>query len=197
MTPAPGAVVASSHPVFSWALPPNERSSSITIADRPETTPEGVFYEENRVLGDWFGLSDPREWAPSEAVYAGTYWWVVDSTDRDTFATYRSAPVSFSVAATVGLSVRVSRSEFSRDIGIEARTRTNTRDATVTAQVLRGGRAIWTAQERETTLIDYENSTRFEWSAPRRVRKGLRLTLRVTAEAGDATTTVTRRFRSP
>jgi hypothetical protein len=41
VTPPPGAVVTTSHPLFSWTLPANEDSREIYIANSPARTPEG------------------------------------------------------------------------------------------------------------------------------------------------------------
>jgi hypothetical protein len=49
VTPAPGAVVTTSHPLFTWTLPANEQSDALYIANKPDTTPEGKFYDENVV----------------------------------------------------------------------------------------------------------------------------------------------------
>ena len=39
MTPTEGAVLATSHPVFLWTLPPNEESDAVYVANSPATTP--------------------------------------------------------------------------------------------------------------------------------------------------------------
>lgn len=43
VTPPPGAVVTTSHPVFTWTLPSNEQSDALYIAAKPDTTPGGKF----------------------------------------------------------------------------------------------------------------------------------------------------------
>src|SRR5215216_528625 len=53
VSPAPGAVVSSSHPVFTWTVPPNEASETIYVAKAPQTTPDGLFFDENVVDFDF------------------------------------------------------------------------------------------------------------------------------------------------
>ena len=102
VTPPPGAVVTTSHPVFMWTLPSNEQSDALYIADKPDTTPEGKFYDENVVdLGIFF--SNTRQWSPTSPIYAGAYWWLVWSHDANTFQSYYNAPAAFTIPAAVTL----------------------------------------------------------------------------------------------
>ena len=103
VTPQPGAVVTTSHPLFTWTLPANEQSDALYIADTPHTTtPEGKFYDENVVdLGIFF--SNTRQWSPTSPIYAGAYWWLVWSHDANTFQSYYNAPVAFTIPAALTL----------------------------------------------------------------------------------------------
>jgi hypothetical protein len=114
VSPAPGAVVSSSHPVLAWTVPPNEKSETIYVASAPQSTPEGPFYDENVVTSDFFtSASDPRQWAPTSALRAGSYWWIVGTADRDTFETRYSSPSAFRIPATVRIvSVRFERNSY-------------------------------------------------------------------------------------
>jgi hypothetical protein len=70
------------HPVFAWTVPPGEVASSVYIATRPDRTPQGEFYDENVVDTGFVCCSDVRQWAPTQPLFAGPYWWMV------TFRTY-------------------------------------------------------------------------------------------------------------
>ena len=87
LTPRPGATVTTAHPDFIWRLPFAEDSVAIFIADKPDVTAEGKFYEGNFVDGaDVFpGVG---EWSPARPLYAGEYWWNVLSTDPSTHARF-------------------------------------------------------------------------------------------------------------
>ena len=70
LTPRPGATVTTAHPDFTWRLPFAEDSVAIFIADKPDVTAEGKFYDQNFVDGaDVFpGVG---EWSPARPLYAG------------------------------------------------------------------------------------------------------------------------------
>jgi hypothetical protein len=72
VSPPPGAVVASSHPLFTWTLPPNERSQALYIANSPDRTPEGKFFDENVVDVGLF-TNDEHQYSPTSPLSAGQY----------------------------------------------------------------------------------------------------------------------------
>jgi hypothetical protein len=201
VSPPNGAVVNSSHPVLSWTVPASERSEAIYVASAPQTTPEGRFYEENVVTSDFF-TNDVRQWAPTSALFAGTYWWTVRTSDRQTFDTYFSPPVSFTVAAQGRLvSVRVRRTSYSflpDELDISVRWQANVREAIVVASLARRGRRIWRVREREEPFdAASARTTEFEWEKPRRIRAGTRLRLTLTLSLGRRTASVRRWVRAP
>jgi hypothetical protein len=200
VSPAPGAVVQSSHPVFTWTVPPNEESQTIHVATAPQTTPEGRFFSENVIESDFF-LTDVRQWAPTSALYAGTYWWIVGTQDRDSFLSRFSAPSEFRIPATVRIaSVRLRRNSYTYvpdDLDITVRWSTNARQATVSAAVSRAGRRLWRARETESASVGSTQTTFFDWTKPRRIRQGTPLRVTITVRAGTATTTVARTVRAP
>ena len=109
ISPSPGAIVETSHPVFSWSLPPNEESDGIYVADAPATTIEGRFFDESIVESDIF-FGNETSWSPSSPLPAGTYWWNVWSHDRETFDSFYSAPISFTIPARARImSIRIRR----------------------------------------------------------------------------------------
>src|SRR5215510_10468351 len=113
VTPPPGATVTTAHPVFTWTLPANEQSEAILIANKPDVTPEGKFYDENFFNGGNV-RADVHEWSPppSRPLYAGHYWWNVASTDRGTLARHYSAPTYFTIPVALRL-YRITAKRFS------------------------------------------------------------------------------------
>jgi hypothetical protein len=200
VSPAPGAVVSSSHPVFTWTVPPNEASDTIYVAKAPETTPDGRFFDENVVDLDFF-TRDEREWSPNTALYAGSYWWIVGTTERNSFESRYSSPSAFRIPASIKVvSVRVRRNSYTYvpgSLDIDVRWSANARQLRVAAAVLRTGRRLWSARESESALVGITGTSFFDWTKPRRIRQGTRLRVAVTLRAGTATRTVVRTVRAP
>jgi hypothetical protein len=198
-SPAPGAVVRSSHPVFKWTLPPGESSYSIYIASKPDTTPEGKFHEENVVDSDFFFTEDPREWSPTSPMYAGRRWWIVGSLNDETYDTSFSTPREFTIAPTAKIvSLGVRRYAFLRNLDFTVRWRSNARRPIVTASISTlSGTRRWSARSVEYGSIGEVGSSSFSWYASRRVRKGSLVRFRATIRAQGASATVTRKLRAP
>jgi hypothetical protein len=200
VSPAPGAVVSSSHPLFTWTVPANEESSGIYIANAPETTPEGQFHDEKVVDSDFF-TRDVREWSPTTALYAGSYWWIVRTSHRESFESRYSAPSAFRIPASARIvSVRLRRNSYTYvpdSLDITVRWSANVRELTVSAAVSRAGRRLWRARETESAFIGSTGTSFFDWTKPRRIRQGARLRVAVTIRAGTAIKTVVRTVRAP
>jgi hypothetical protein len=198
LSPAPGAVVESSHPVFTWSVPPNEESDAIYIADSAETTVEGRFFDENVVDLDVF-FGNETSWSPSTPLPAGTYWWTVRTHDRETFDSFYSAPVSFTIAARTRIqSIRIRRYTFIDNLDIRVRFTANTNEARVTVRLRQGSRTVWRETEiDEFVWIGKTSSAYFSWFSRGRVREGARLRLEVTVTAGGAKASATRTVRAP
>jgi hypothetical protein len=197
VTPAPGAVVRISHPVFSWTLPANEQSDALYIADKPDTTPEGKFYDENVVDAGVF-FNNERRWLPTSPLYAGAYWWLVWSHDPNTFQNYYSAPAAFTIPASLAvLHPKTHRYLSLHWLDINARWTANIHEVTVKVRLLHRSRIVWGRAEGETNLIGTPGSTSFTWYRPRRIKRGTRLTLRVSLLASGARKTRAFVVRAP
>jgi hypothetical protein len=181
-------------------VPPNEASETIYVAKAPQTTPEGLFFDENVVDFD-FLTRDEREWSPSSALYAGSYWWIVGTRKRNSFESRYSAPSAFRIPASVRIvSVWIRRYSyvyFPDTLDINVTWSANTPQLTVAAAVSRAGRRLWSARESETALIGSTGTSLFDWTKPRRIRQGSRLRVTVMLRAGTATETVVRTVRAP
>jgi hypothetical protein len=198
ISPAPGAVVDTSHPVFSWAVPANEESDWIDIAEAPDTTVEGEFFDENIVDGDVF-FANETSWSPNSPLPAGTYWWNIRSHDTDTFQTFFSMPSSFTIPAKARIqSIVIKRYAFIDNIDITVRFTANTEDARISVRLRRGSRTVWSKSEiDEFSSIGETNSAYFSWYSRGRVPQGTRLQLQVTVDAGGAHASATKIVRAP
>jgi hypothetical protein len=197
VTPAPGAVVTTSHPLFTWTLPVNEQSDALYIANKPDTTPEGKFYDENVVDVGIFANNE-RQWSPTSPLYAGAYWWLVWSHDANTFQSYYSAPAAFTIPATLTLlPVKTHRYLTLHWLDVTMRWSANVHGLTAKARLIRRGRTLWARSESEDNLIGFPGSTTFTWRRGRRIRQGTRLTLQVSLLSEGAKKTRTFVVRAP
>jgi hypothetical protein len=182
VSPAPGAALTTSHPLFRWALGPGEDVDTIYIANRSATTTEGRFFDENVVDLGFPSLNSERRvmtWRPSSPLYAGAYWWIV-SWDNTEFNLFYSKPSAFRIKPVLTqLPLRLQRFHFIRNLSVTVRWRANVRVLTVRAMLLRRGRAVWGIRKRESNFIGTVGSDFLSWYAPRRIPRGTRLTLRV------------------
>jgi hypothetical protein len=197
LSPETGATT-SSHPVFTWSLAPDEESDSVHIANRPETTPEGRFYDENIVMSGFVDDVASTTWTPSEALYAGRYWWNVETLNVD-FDPVLSPIREFRVAPEVKLlSTRFVRFTISRQVRAELQWATNAPEVLVEVRFLHKRRAVGIVRERSETLVSQDpDETMLNWTAPRKVRRGAQLVavVRITGAGGTATTR--RSLRAP
>jgi hypothetical protein len=197
VAPAPGATT-SSHPVFTWSLGPSEESDTVHIASRPDTTPEGQFHDENVVMTGAPEEGTATSWSPVEALFAGRYWWNIETRDADFLPAF--SPVrEFTVAPEVRLlSVRLSRTTFLRQITVECRWVTNAHDVAIELRFLRKGRPVGVVREQVETLISGDpDRGLLQWRAPRKVRPGTKLVALVRLVAAGHTAVVHRSFRAP
>jgi hypothetical protein len=197
VTPPPGATVATAHPDFTWTLPPNEQSEAIFIANKPDVTPEGKFYDENFVDGDLVA-GDVREWSPSSPLYAGHYWWNVWSTDRDTLARFYSATAEFTIPVALRLyGVTAKRLSFSRRrLWVDVRASANVKRPLVRVRLLHGRRIVWKAAKKAYGNI-IPGAIDFYWYPQRRVKQGTRLKLIASISSGGVTRTRSLVVRAP
>jgi hypothetical protein len=200
VSPAPGAVLSSSHPVFRWAVPPNEASRGIYVAKAPATMPDGQFHRENVVASEFF-IRDLREWSARVPLYAGSYWWIVRTFDRAAAEVRYSSPSPFRIAVSfriVSFRLRRNTNTYTPDsLDIDVQWRTNVRELIVSSAVFRAGRRLWRARERESSIIGSTGTSSFDWTKPRRIPQNARLRVVVTLRAGSATKTVARTVRAP
>lgn len=179
VSPPPGAVVPTSHPVFTWTLPPNERSAGLYVANNPDRNPDGTFYEEYVVDVGLFA-NDERQYTPASPFYAGQYWWLVWSTDRATSQSSYSTPTDFTIPVALTLfPVKTVRSTYLHMLVMSVRWTANVRGLTVRARVLRRGKIIWQQAQRQVNRIGTPGATSFGWHRPRGIRQGTRLNLQV------------------
>ena len=197
ISPAAGGVVGS-HPVFTWSLPSSEQSRLIAISSSPSTTPEGAFFDENIADEDFFSDPSATTWAPTRPLFAGAYWWNVETVRTSDYAGFYSAPSPF----TVGTSVRILGLKIERFLGsawFTPRWVTNGRRVLVTVRIRRStGSTVGRLAESEETLITQDpDEVLMTWTRPRRVKRGAKLIATVTVRSGSATKSLSRAFRAP
>jgi hypothetical protein len=198
VSPAPGATIADSHPVFTWTLPSSEESDAIYISTSPQTTPEGKFYDENVVDLEIF-FDNETDWAPESALAAGHYWWLVWSHTVDNLTSFYTAPRDFAIPVALRInSMRVNRYTNLNTLTITVRWTSNAEANTVRVRLLRGTRVLYGKQEQDSfNPLGEPNQTTFYWEAPRRLREGTPLRVEITLEALGQQVTASRSVRSP
>lgn len=197
VSPLPGALVPTSHPLFSWTLPASERSAGIYIANNPDRNPDGTFFEEDEVDAAVFA-NDERQYSPVSPLYAGQYWWLVWSTDRATSQNLYSAPTDFTIPVALTLyPVRRVRSTYLHMLIIGVRWTANVRGLSVRVRIFRGGKRVWQQAQRQVNRIGTQFSTSFAWHRPRGIRQGTRLKLQVSLLSGGARKTRTSTVLAP
>jgi hypothetical protein len=116
----PGAVVSTSHPLFTWTLPSNEESWAIYISKQPDTTPAGYWS---------IVASSDRE--TFQLYYSAPI------------------PFTIPARARIA-SLALERYPFIDNLDATVRWRANTRDVLVTATISTlSGRRLWRDRERE------------------------------------------------
>jgi hypothetical protein len=186
-----------SHPVFTWSKPAGETSAAIFLASSPATTPEGKFYAERVVDSDFFS-DDVLTWAPERPLFAGRYWWSVETRDGD-FKSYYMRPAPFVVRPAAAIrSLRTHAYGALHSLDLTVTWTANTRSAVVGLKIRRGTSTIGTYSGREDVPFAGDpNQTSLSWRRSSRIRAGTRVTLVVTVRAGSVTRTLTRAFRAP
>lgn len=189
VSPGPGALVSSSRAVFAWSLPANEQAEALYVASSPDVGPDGKFLAEN-VVASGALASDQRQWSPAGPLYAGHYWWLVQSSDRATSQGYCNSPTDFTIPVSLTLfPVKSVRSTFLRLLAVRIRWTANVHRLTVAARVLEGKKVVWRRSEPEVNAIGFSYSTSLGWYPSRRIKEGTRLRLEVTLSAQGVHTT--------
>lgn len=197
ITPEHGATT-SSHPTFTWTLGPDEESDAVHIASNPATTFDGEFHSENVVTTGAVDDGAATTWSPTEPLFAGRYWWNVETRDADFMPAF-SAVREFTVAPEIRLlAARLSRSRVLRQVSVDLRWVTNVPEVTLELRLLRKGRVVGLVRRRaETLLSGEEDRGSLEWRAPRRVRPGTRVVAIVRVAGGGEVASAQRAFATP
>ena len=167
VTPPPGAFIdPPSRPVFSWTVPANEQSDGLFIANSPDTTAAAMFPEGNLVRAPSFANGETT-WSSSAPLYAGHYWWLVSSHDRNTAQRLYSAPRDF----RIGLSFEFDRAEVRRSLSqhwlsLTPHWKGNMRAVRVKVSLLLRGRIIWARSGLRRNHIGSRGSVSFTWHRP-------------------------------
>jgi hypothetical protein len=163
VSPANGANVGPNiHPTFQWGLPPGERSSLLRVANKPNVTPEGHFPTENIEQSHSFVTGSETQYTAEQALPAGGHWWTVDTYRTSPFTEYVSAPVGFTIAASIAKpSVKVTRYRFIRKLGVDVTIRGNIPTALVRIKAYRGRKLVGRVSERRKRFLITDPTTTF------------------------------------
>lgn len=199
LSPAPEAIVGSSHPVFSWTMPIEEQPWALYVAHRSETTPDGKFYDENVVDTALFWPNETYRWAPTSGLYAGRYWWLVESVSRRGSEFYRSPPQAFMIPAQVQmLGLRTRRYAFLRNLDFAISYRANSRAVVAQAAIRTlSGRRLWSSSKSDSNFLGSTGTINFAWYARKNVRAGTRVRFTVTLRSQGTARSLTRVLRAP
>jgi hypothetical protein len=180
--PVAGARIASWYPTFTWTIPTNETSTAIYIADSPDRDASGFFLDPNVVLSAYF--SGETEWLSPTGLYARHYWWMIGSWSEAAQTHYWSPVADFTVLPSLSrLSLGVQWFRSLRLLHVTARWWSNVDWIAVRLRILRRGKVLSRQTQSEHSVVDLPGSTLFAWTKPRRIKRGTRLTLEVTAFA--------------
>jgi hypothetical protein len=163
LSPANGANVGTNiHPSFQWALPPGEKSSLLRVASKPNVTPEGKFLTENIEQSHSFSTGAETAYTAEQPLAAGPHWWTIDSYRTSPFTEYVSAPLGFTIAASIGKpKIKITRYRFIRKLGVDVRITGNIPTALVRIKAYKGRKVVGKASERRTRYLVTTPSTSF------------------------------------
>jgi len=169
------------------------------IARRPETTPDGKFYDENVTDTALFWPNETYRWAPTSGLYAARYWSLVESVTREGFELYRSAPQAFLIPAQVQvLGLRTRRYTFLRNVDFAVSYRSNTRAVVAHAAIRTlSGRRLWSSSEADANFLGSTGTINFQWYARKNVRAGTRVRFTVTLRSQGTARSLSRVLRAP
>jgi len=197
VSPTPGARVSTSRPQFTWTLPSNEESKGVFISTSPDVAPTGGFFDDEVLAGASFA-NDEHQWSPSSPLYAGHYWWLVQSSDRMSSQIRYSAPTDFTIPVSLSvLPVSTVRSTYLRLLAIKVRWKANVHSLRVRLRVLRKRKVVWQRTESEPNVLGQTGSRTVSCYLPHTLKRGTRLTLQVVLRAGGVKKTRSLLVRAP
>jgi hypothetical protein len=192
--PNGGNVGPNIHPTFQWSLPANERSSLLSIASKPNITPEGRFFTENIEASK---ALDPAQttYTAEQPIPAGQHWWVVRTYDASTFVERTTVPAAFTIVPVLAKpTLHITRYFFIRKIGIDVTVGGNVGSAVATAKAYKGRKVVGKVSERFKFLDPTRSSTRLLTLKVHK-RRARHLKLVVTVRSGTAKVTRKKRVR--
>lgn len=192
--PNGGSVGPNIHPTFQWSLPSNERSSLLSVASKPNFTPEGRFFTENEEV---VKALDPGQtsYTAEQPIVAGRHWWMIRTYDANTFVERSSFPSMFTITPVLARPrLHITRYFFTRKLGIDVRIAGNVGSALVTAKAYKGHKRVGKTSQRAKFLDPTRSTTRFLLMRIHGHRAH-RLKVVVTVRSGSAKATRKKRVR--
>jgi hypothetical protein len=200
LSPAPGAVVKSTHPVFKWNLPSNEHPVVISIATGPQTQDSGEFARQNQVQLDILD-GTVNEWSPDRALPAGKYYWHVSSRIAETGELAFSPVAPFTIPVVVKIEpVALQTYPGQHVVLATVRWTANVRTTVMTVRLLKGSaQLLTTTATKDNFLIDSATQQLVPLTIPATVKSGarLRLVVTVTVKGTTVKATMSKVLRAP
>jgi len=197
VSPVNGASVGPNiHPTFQWALPPGERSSLLTVARKPDVTPQGRFFTENVETTKALDQAQ-TQYTSEQPIPAGTHWWIVRSYRTGRFAEYASRPTPFTITPVLRRPrVRITRYRFTRKLGVDVRITGNVSSARVSVRAYRGRRRVGRKSQTVRFIDPSGVRPRLQFLLVKiRGRRARRLKVVTTVRSGSARVKRTKRVR--
>ena len=192
--PVDAASLADSRPLYSWNLPAGEEIYAVEVASKPDVTPDGEFFSENRVD---YGSVDATatSYQDTTRMYAGTYWWNIFYKVVSPYSSHYTAPATFTIplqnkvlGASVTQYIYVSDS-------VDVTYRSNAKTAVVTASIYSGRKLIARKSKVDSYITPLEKEKVYvDGTKIGRQYGGKKLKLVVQVKAGGKVASLTKFF---
>ena len=189
VSPPNGAtVVGFVHPLLRWSLAPNEGASAVETATSPFTTASGF---SGKVVALATLSSNTTQWSPGTFLFAGTYYWHVQTHDPSFFIFGWSPVSSFTVPVVLEVvSVKSSASRAYRSLTFRVGYVADVTPLVFRVQVFQRGRRVGAKSRAQTLALPTDTGSEFlTWVVPRKIKRGARLTVVPTVSGASSSAT--------
>ena len=183
VSPAAGASMTTTRPVFTWALPSGEGVMSISVARTPKINPSTDDFMPGELVEIGMLRGDTTKWTPTRPLAAGKYYWHAASRS-DTGARVYSEVSSFAIRPLISKVSITAKTSYGRMFLITTSWVANERRVDFKARLFHGTKRL--GERKLTTdnlLIDSPKQDLSTWVIPEMVKKGARLRYIVTLKS--------------
>jgi hypothetical protein len=200
VSPSPGSTMTTTHPVFSWTLPADERGLSISIAHSPKINPDTNDFMPGELADTGQLAAGASKWTPTRPLPAAKYFWHVASTSG------QGQPREFGQTSSFVIRPLIAKPSFvvktyagQRMLFVTTSWSANIRKVEFTATLYAGSKRLGAKKlVTDNFLIDGKKNDISTWIIPPTVKKGtrLRLVVKLSGEGG-ARAAATKSLRAP